>query len=500
MAYDLVIRADAGLQIGTGHVRRCLALAEPWLQSGSQVTLVSSNLPSEFTERTQTSGIKMASLRSLAGTPEDARELLQITSGRKAPWVVVDGYQFGSEYQLALKKAGAKVLFFDDFGHAEHYSADFILNQNLGASEKLYSNRAPQTKLLLGTRFVQLRGEFMRWRGWQPTIPQRAQKILVTLGGSDRENVTLKAIRALETISNGDATVVVGSSNPHRKVLAKATQNLARIHLVENPANMPEIMSRHDLAIAAGGTTAWELAFMGLPALILVLAENQRSNGEQLQAAGVARNLGFAAHVSTEKIAEEISKLAADSVARAAMSHTGRQLIDGLGNFRAWFHLNEDALHLRRAATDDARLIWQWANDRTAREVSFSSEPICWEVHLDWFQKKLSDPNCFLWIAEDENGGQIGMVRFDLESETVAISGSLDKNQRGRNRGALLIWSACRKLFRETQVEAVDAFIKPNNHASIRAFRKAGLELANQTVVKNQPALRFQIKRGRLET
>jgi UDP-2,4-diacetamido-2,4,6-trideoxy-beta-L-altropyranose hydrolase len=228
------------------------------------------------------------------------------------------------------------VLFFDDFGHAKHYCSDFVLNQNLGADENLYRSREPQTRLLLGTRFVQLRNEFSKWRDWRRTIPPRAKKILATLGGSDSENVTLKAVRAIRQIPGlkCETTIVIGGGNPHGEELKSAAQNSPAIRIVQNAGNMPELMAEADLAIAAGGTTAWELAFMGLPALTIVLADNQRSNAEQLQLSGVARNLGWHENLTPEKIAEEIARLAGDFSARAEMSKRGRELVDGLGSNR----------------------------------------------------------------------------------------------------------------------------------------------------------------------
>ena len=332
----LILRADAGPQIGTGHVMRCLALAEPWLQAGSSVTMVSAQLPATLVERIKVSGIKLQMLSAAPGGKADAKELAQIAKQQNADWIVVDGYHFDADYQRELKKAGLRVLFFDDFGHAKHYCADFVLNQNLGADENLYRSREPQTRLLLGTRFVQLRNEFSKWRDWRRTIPPRAKKILVTLGGSDSENVTLKVVRAIQQIPDlkCETTIVIGGGNPHGEELKSAAQNSPAIRILQNAGNMPELMAEADLAIAAGGTTAWELAFMGLPALMIVLADNQRSNAEQLQLSGVARNLGWHENLTPEKIAEEIARLAGDFSARAEMSKRGRELVDGLGSNR----------------------------------------------------------------------------------------------------------------------------------------------------------------------
>ena len=336
MCPNLVIRADAGPEIGTGHVMRCLALAEPWQKGGSRVVLASSKLLPALRQRGQSTGIGLQSVASAPGSPADAKELAQMAAEQKADWVVVDGYHFDADYQRALKEAGLRLLFFDDFGHTKNYCADFVLNQNLGANESLYKNRASGTQLLLGTRFVQLRGEFLEWRDWRRTIPPRAKKILVTLGGSDSQNVTFKAVQAIRQITGlkCETTIVIGASNPQGEILKSIMQNSPAIRVLQNADNMPELMAEADLAIAAGGTTAWELAFMGLPALMIVLAENQRSNAEQLQSAGVARNLGWHNKLSPEKIAGEIARLTGDFSVRSEMSKRGRELVDGRGSER----------------------------------------------------------------------------------------------------------------------------------------------------------------------
>ena len=251
-------------------------------------------------------------------------------------------------------------------------------------------------------------------------------------------------------------------------------------------------MSRADLAICAGGTTAWELSFLGVPMLVLALAENQRTNAERLDQAGAA------IHANIASLADDLRTLLADPPRRAQMSARARALVDRLGTFRVWLRLNEDSLHLRPATADDCRRFWEWANDPAVRANSFTSEPIPWEPHVAWFTRKLADANTRLWIAEQADA-PLGQVRFDLDASSATISVSLDATQRGRNLGALLIWSACQKLFRESPVETIHAHIKPDNTASIRAFKKAGFEPAGQTEVKGFAALRFALSRAATE-
>jgi len=496
----LIIRADASSHMGTGHVMRCLALAEPWLATGSKVILAAQQMPEALGKRALDAGVTPHSINGEAGGIEDAQETATLTERYPGAWLVVDGYQFGEAYQEVIKQSGAKLLLVDDFGGTSNYPADFVLNQNLGATVAWYPQRAATTKLLLGTRYVQLRGEFLKQdkdigSGQKPPL-----QTLVTLGGSDPDNVTAKVIAALQSIPDIVATVVIGGSNLHWDDLQSSIKESAsNIRLIRNAGNMPELMARASLAIAAGGTTAWEMAYMGVPMMTIVLADNQKSNGEQLAAAGVSVNLGWHEDLTTAALAEQVQALVKDCSKLDEMGAKAKALVDGLGSMRVWLRLNEDALRLRPAMAEDARLIFDWANDPGVRAVSFSSEPIVWENHLNWFQAKLSDANYHIWVAEDSEGTPIGQVRFEVEGPVATISISLDTAQRGKNRGSLLIWTACKKLFTESSVAEIHAYIKPDNQASIRAFEKAEFQKLEETKVKGATAWIYRLGRTAVE-
>ncbi len=542
----LIIRADASAHMGTGHVMRCLALAEPWLAAGSEVILAAQLMPEALGQRALKAGVKPYSVGGEAGGIEDAQETAALAAEHPGAWLVVDGYQFGEGYFGVLKQAGVKVLQVDDFGGLTRYAADFVLNQNLGVTAAWYPQKTENTRLLLGTRYVQLRGEFLQQKTTERDPEKEQLSILVTLGGSDPDNVTAKVIEALQLISGVEATVVVGGSNPHWEELqASVKKDAAKIRLIRNASNMPELMATADLAIAAGGTTAWELAYMGVPMMTIVLADNQRSNGEQLAATGVAINLGWHGELTAEALAKRIEALIhkdvpvshtgaatgtpqpgplsselrqsresgrgsddlaakseaspADTNSLAEMSAKAWELVDGLGSMRVWLRLNEETLRLRSATAEDAKLIFDWANDPGVRAVSFSSEPIAWENHLTWFTAKLSDANYRIWVAEDAAGTPVGQVRFQIDGEAATISISLDAGQRGKNRGSLLIWAACRKIFAESALKEVLAYIKPDNQASIRAFEKAGFADWDEATVKGAAAWVCRMERKEAE-
>ncbi len=195
---------------------------------------------------------------------------------------MLDGYQFDVEYQRQLKAAGVKLLIVDDTGHAGAYAADLVLDQNVHATEDFYARRESYTQLLLGPRYALLRREFKPWRSWKREISPVARKVLVTVGGSDPDNVTLRVIRALRLLAedNLEATVVVGGSNPHGHELEREVQSGGNaLRLVRDVPDMPQLMADADVAISAAGITTWEMCFLGLPAVLIDVAENQTSGG-----------------------------------------------------------------------------------------------------------------------------------------------------------------------------------------------------------------------------
>jgi UDP-2,4-diacetamido-2,4,6-trideoxy-beta-L-altropyranose hydrolase len=330
----LVIRADASVRAGIGHVMRCLALAQAWRDAGGQALFVMSQPPPAIQDRLCSERIEVTSLPLRTGQAEEVRWLSEAASRHRAEWVVVDGYQFGADYQRALKDAGLKILFLDDYGHSEHYCADLVLNQNAHAQEDFYRNRAAGTRLLLGPRYALLRREFLGCKSWKRAITPVGRKVLVTLGGSDPDNVTLRVIEALRLlrIEGLSATVVVGGANPHMKSLAEAVSDRGGIiRLVQNAPNMPELMAWADLAVAGAGSTCWEMSLLGLPSLLVDQAENQVPIAHKLDEMGVARHLGGCRDVRPAGIAAQLERLLLSADERAAMSRRGRELVDGEG-------------------------------------------------------------------------------------------------------------------------------------------------------------------------
>jgi len=327
----LIIRADADAAMGTGHVMRCLTLAEAWRSHAGPVSFVTRCGSAPLCSRIDQAGYERIDLAEGQGAADDAGVVDDVLAKYPGAAVVLDGYAFDGEYQRRIKARGNALLVIDDFRHAAHYCADLVLNQNLGAEKYAYRCE-PYTRLLLGPRYVLLRSEFAVWRAWQRAIPDCGRRVLITLGGSDADNETLKAVRAVGALEGIEARVVVGAANPHLDVLRETVHDLEpRVRVVADVSTMAELMAWADVAVSAGGTTCWELAFMGLPNVILVLADNQLGIARELDAGGVSRFLGWARDLDVEALSLGVARLLDDREAREEMSSRGRALVDGAG-------------------------------------------------------------------------------------------------------------------------------------------------------------------------
>ncbi len=495
----LVCRTDASVAIGTGHVMRCLALAQAWQDAGGQAIFAIAEATAAVRERLQQQGFQILSVEAAPGSLEDARSLSALAKDAAAGWLVVDGYCFDDEYQRALKREGFKILFIDDYGNARHYAADFILNQNAAAQESDYPNRESCTRLLLGARYALLRREFVAESARPREIPPVARRVLITMGGSDPQNFAECAMRAFArvNIEGAEAIVVAGGSNPHTESLERTAAELGgKLRVKNNVSNMAELMSWADVAVSGAGSTSWELCRMGLPALTVDVAQNQRSLARELDRRGCTIHLGSADSVSEQVIADRLQWLMNSEEKRQSLWQRGRELVDGKGARRVAAALLSGNLRLRRAVEGDCRLLWEWANDPDVRAASFSPGKIPWDTHVAWFEDKLRQDGSIILVAE-RDGIPVGQIRFDKNGNREADIGiSLARERRGQGIAGNLICLGVDEVFRDPRFQRINAYVKQENVSSIRAFEHAGFRRVGVTNVKGNVAVHFVYERN----
>jgi UDP-2,4-diacetamido-2,4,6-trideoxy-beta-L-altropyranose hydrolase len=489
----VLLRADASPTIGTGHVMRCLALAEALRARDAHVRLACADLTDALALRLSHHQI---TVERLAVEPASAGDLSATVAAAGATgdeWVVLDGYRFDTNFHAGLRSRGLRTLIFDDGGRLPAYEADIVVNANLYADPAWYRERRPDTRLLLGPRYAPLRGEFDAWRTWERPHRDVARRLLVTLGGADPRNATRYVLDAIAMIDPPlEAVIVVGGSNPHAATLAEPARRL-NARLVVDPTEMPRLLAEAELAIASGGTTALELAFMGLPALLLVAAENQRRAVGAFVAAGVAEAV---ADPDPAIIAERVGALANERRAREEMSRRGRELVDGGGAARvARAMAATTEIALVPAGPEHRRLVWEWANDPTTRRSSFTSSPIPWDDHVRWYDERLRRDRPDLFIVVDRRSEPIGQVRLEIHDGRGRMPINLAPSYRGHGYGSLIIDAGSNRLLDEPEVEAIDVYVRPDNEASIKAFRSADFTDAGMVMKDGQHVLRLERRR-----
>lgn len=324
----VLIRTDAGHDIGSGHLMRCLTLADELARRGHVVALASCPLPASLaavaTERGHALHVLPAGLH---GERADAEATLA-RCGHGYDWLVVDHYQLGAVWESAARPSARRLMAIDDL--ARPHVADLLLDQNvLPNGPARYQGRVPaDCALLLGPRYALLRPDFIAARADLPSHKGPLRRALVFYGGIDAGNETAKALAALSqpAFTGLAVDIVLGGDNPHRANLQARYAGHAGWQFHVQTKAMAELMARADLYIGAGGTVQLERLCLGLPGIVTAVADNQVESCAWLGQAGLVDYLGESARVDEAGLAAAITAWQGASAAQwLAMS---RKLLD----------------------------------------------------------------------------------------------------------------------------------------------------------------------------
>lgn len=343
----LVLRADATTEGGTGHMMRTLALAQAWIDAGGRARWLVAEAPPSLLTRIEVEGIEIVSVAPPAGSPEDAASVRETLIGDAQGMAVIDGTHFGGPYLEALGEVRERVMVIDDMADRPDYPVGLLLNQNAHAERAEYPAES-STRFLLGTRYVLLRREFATPPPPR-TTPPVARHLLVTFGGADPTGMTLKTIAALRRLPEAlrgaiRVRLLVGAANAHAERIeaAAADPDLGFRAVVKRAVtDMPSEMAWADLAITSGGSTVWELARTGCPALVVETVPVERRLVSGLVKVGLFGHLGPGAELDERGMADEIAAKAEDVAWRTEMTTLGMRLIDGAGARRVVDALDE---------------------------------------------------------------------------------------------------------------------------------------------------------------
>lgn len=327
----VLIRADAGHRVGMGHVARCRAIAEALIEEGARVLFVSVDPSAAALSTIAECGAEFRAGAGPAGSSADLERTLGIAAERGARFILLDGYHFDEAFRAGLRRSGAITIAMDDLADRKALHADLVINPAPRAADLPYGRIAPGARLLLGPTFAPLRREFREaLRLPSPPLLER-RTILVSFGGSDPMGLTRPTTEALLATPPDDVSILVliGGGAVDGERTAEALSRLSpRIEAEIDARDVARLMTRAGLAISAAGGTAAELAAMAVPAVLVVVADNQEP---------ASRSLGEGFVVVPPdplKIVERAVELWCDPARRAAMSLSLRDRVDGLGATR----------------------------------------------------------------------------------------------------------------------------------------------------------------------
>jgi UDP-2,4-diacetamido-2,4,6-trideoxy-beta-L-altropyranose hydrolase len=476
---------------------RGLALAQAWQDAGGRATCLSHRLPPWLRTRLADEGVAVLDLEAEPAGEQDAAATLAAARELDADWLVIDGYAFDAAWLAGVRGRGPRTLAIDDEAALPAYPVDALLNPNLHADAARYPAPDAETLVMLGSRFALLRREFVSAR-IERVHPETARRLLVSLGGIDAHELLLGLLPALERIAADglEVVLVAGALDERRAELASRVRGVPGLTLLTDVRDVPSLMAEVDLALAAAGSTCWELAVMQVPSLLFSLAPNQRPVAESLARVGAAVDLGTSDRLDAGALESEVRALAADAARREALGTSMGRRIDGEGGSRVVMRLRGDAVRLRPVRREDCDLLWEWVNDPIARASAFSPDPIPPEEHRGWFESRAA-AGSVMFLALDADDRPVGQVRFDPSGDgEFEIDVSVAPPRRGRGEGTRLIALGTDRLFRETPVAAVPAFIKPDNTASLRTFERAGFTRLGPAASRGQAAIHCTLRRA----
>jgi UDP-2,4-diacetamido-2,4,6-trideoxy-beta-L-altropyranose hydrolase len=343
----VVFRVDASIHIGTGHVMRCLTLAQALRGSHIHSEFICYKHNGNLIDKIRLNGFNVHELSGsmeryddkshysywLGATQQkDAEDCIRILKKIKVDWLVVDHYGIDESWQQELKPYHKKLMVVDDLANRKH-QCDILLDQTFGRKQKDYERFVPKScKLLLGSRYALLRAEFSKWREY--SIKRRNdpyfKKLLINMGGVDINNFTEKILKELENctfLSDVDIIVIMGQLAPNLESVKKTAEALRyKVEVKVDADNMAEIMANSDLAIGASGSTTWERCCLGLPTIQLVIARNQYM---------IAKILAEKNIIKTIKNIKKLPNTMSNAIIHMEeLSNASREVSDGMGSKR----------------------------------------------------------------------------------------------------------------------------------------------------------------------
>jgi len=461
----IAIRADGNSQIGLGHIHRTLALAN-YLKDYFSITFYLYQADKLVMDLITKHGFLLESIVAADyNQPENfIRDLDNNTI------IVLDGYQFKTDYQKAIKAQGYKLVAIDDLNEWLNV-ADVVINHAYAGIKSDYKVSSDSV-LLGGLKYAIIKQELFNVK--RHTDRKRNLNVLVCIGGTDPDNYSERIIKELLSSTDKNISLLTYPLNKRFNELtdlAETNSNRLKLHHSLNTNELIELIQNNDIAILQPSNIALEAAAIGICIALVQTAENQKHIKQTLLDSSCASNLDlnhisdFINNVTIKHINEQISNQA--------------QLLDGKSGLRYINEFNQLALTARKVNADDVKLIYDWNNDPVTRANSYNQNSILFEDHLKWFMNKIGDPqSVFLMLEFDNNPA--GCVRIDNKSEENVIGITVAPEFRGKKLATPMLNLATAEYFKVFPKNVITAYIKKTNEPSLKSFVGAGFKAIDE--------------------
>jgi UDP-2,4-diacetamido-2,4,6-trideoxy-beta-L-altropyranose hydrolase len=513
------IRVDASTRMGSGHVMRCLTLAKKLKELDITVVFLSKKHQGNLNQFIKTQGFEVYELSPPSQNIEhqtneklwlgcsyqdDATECLQVLRNLKINLLIVDHYSLDYSWQQLLKNNlnrtnSFKIMVIDDLANRKH-DCDILLDQTLGRKHSDYSAFVPNhCKLMLGADFIMLRDEFLQQQELAKIKRNETvlvNNILITMGGTDPDNISKKILNWLITFQKSNSqilvTVVANQSSPFIKDLHELGKKYQWIKIICNPKSMAEIMLNADIAIGSSGSTAWERCCLGLPSLSIINAENQNFLNDSLSKEGAIINLGHHLSLNYQRFEESLLQLMNVPSHYHNMVQKSFACCNGLGITKVIDTLAKEfseCVYLQKANYDDCQVLFEWQSNGEVRKYFHNPDPVQWEHHCNWLKSTLMDDKKHLFMVKlqyPSNGlsSSVGVLRLDTLNNRHIIANAqweisiiIAPEQQGKQYAE----KAINEIPNSYKEQGIIAEVHNNNTASHKLFLRTGFTSISKT-------------------
>lgn len=494
----IAIRSDSGTQVGGGHVMRCLSLALAAREAGHEVRFVCAEVEGHLGDRITSAGFKVSWL-SATDTPapesdieswrpmpiaQDAEQTIAALQDFALDWIILDHYGLGGTWVKAMRAAlpNLRTLALDDLDR-EPLFADMLLNPAAFPDTQITQQHMAMLKgpshALLRPEFRTLRSDALKRRTGE------VQNVLILPGMVDNLGFGAAALTAMRDLPNLKAEVVMGSQSPLVPQIKALVADVPNWSLTLDATDMAERLHSADLAIGAGGVSAWERCCLGLPAVNVALAENQEPGVQAIAKTGAAVGLDASALQDPTQISDALQALIANY---QNFSQNAADLCDGNGAARV---ISAMSGTLRPVAPADAKLIFDWRNQDHIREASLNADPFIWENHVAYLEKALANPENHLWCIYQEDGADLGLTNAKRQVDGSWVWGFyIGAASAPKGAGRRMLVQFLRRLSKTHGFSGVEATVLAANPRSRALHESLGFRLKSD---KPAPELHLRL-------